>query len=270
MRRRRFVLILFLLVPTLVGTWLLSRRHAPSERLYDGKPASYWVQKYTRHPSRDDAIGSSSVRAPVLERLLEIGTNAVGYLLLERDYETVIPETAMRVLTFGSRNYGQRDVLANAERGIKQIGPASLPTLFQALNSKEARMRKLAPYFLFHFHKNNPEVIPALIRALQDPETNVRGSSASALGRIGPEAKAAEIPLLAWLRENNSFFKMFIAAETLGKISPQNPELQALLSQLAAAKGIPGVRQGEVLILNQQAARILAELKASSVRPLQR
>jgi hypothetical protein len=86
-------------------------------------------------------------------------------------------------------------------------------------------------------------------------------------------------PLLAWLRENkhrqgsqhsqrwesvNFLNKTLIATESLRKIDPENPEFRHLLLQLAAAKEIPGLKQGEVLILSQQASRILARLKGLS------
>jgi HEAT repeat protein len=74
--------------------------------------------------------------------------------------------------------------------------------------------------------------IPALIKALGDPDAGVRGRAAAELGRIGPEARDAVPALIAALGEANADVRAS-AAEALGEIGPQEEEVvPALIAAL--------------------------------------
>ena len=116
MNKRRLIVSVLALI-LFAGLFQL-RSGAPTQKSYEGSPVIYWVKRYTRHPRRDMPFQASALGQD-LERLLKIGTNAIPYLVRERDYESLMPENAMRVLSLGLRNYGQTDVRVNAEDGVK-------------------------------------------------------------------------------------------------------------------------------------------------------
>lgn len=65
------------------------------------------------------------------------------------------------------------------------------------------------------------QAVPALILALNDPDTGVGLEAVTALGEIGPSAQIAVTPLLTLFEKTNSFFRSF-AAFALAKIGPGN------------------------------------------------
>jgi HEAT repeat protein len=87
---------------------------------------------------------------------------------------------------------------------LAQFGPearSSLPTLVRLLAApadKEAAdddLRSTAAYALGEIGEDGPTVVPVLIAALNDPDSNIRFAAVEALGKYGPEAGAA-VPLL--------------------------------------------------------------------------
>jgi vesicle coat complex subunit len=74
--------------------------------------------------------------------------------------------------------------------------------------------------------------VPALIKALSDPDAGARGRAAAELGRIGPEANEAVPALIKALGETNADVRAS-AAEALGEIGPQKEEVvPALIAAL--------------------------------------
>jgi hypothetical protein len=63
-----------------------------------------------------------------------------------------------------------------------------------------------------------PEVVPALVRALEDPDAGVRGQAALALLKFGPEAKEA-IPALEEARGDSDETVRDLAARALEKVA---------------------------------------------------
>src|SRR5215510_2655829 len=61
--------------------------------------------------------------------------------------------------------------------------------LIKQLRSQDASVRSSAASALWKIGPEAKEAVPALITALKDQDANVRISAASALGRIGPGAK---------------------------------------------------------------------------------
>jgi len=65
-----------------------------------------------------------------------------------------------------------------------------------------------------------PKAIPAIIEALKDKDWDVRTSAASALGGIGPDARAA-VPVLIEALKDEHFYVRSSAAHALGGIGPE-------------------------------------------------
>jgi HEAT repeat protein len=82
---------------------------------------------------------------------------------------------------------GQPEVRARAVRALSNVGPSI------------------------------PEVVPALIRALEDPDADVRGQAVLALLKFGPKAKDA-IPALEAAQSDGDETVRDLAAKALKKI----------------------------------------------------
>jgi hypothetical protein len=97
----------------------------------------------------------------------------------------------------GLLRHGQR-------RPPRQIGPAAVPALSEALKDKDGSVRISAASAL---HEIDPttakDAVPALIETLKDKDLETRHTAASALGEIGPEAKDA-VPALKSLSEKDT------------------------------------------------------------------
>src|SRR5262245_17303163 len=91
------------------------------------------------------------------------------------------------------------------------------------LKSKEADERAKAAFNLGNY--KSPEVVTALIGALQDKSRSVRANAATALHNIGkPEATAAEAPLRAALKDPEAIVRVK-AAEALYRFGVPSSEL---------------------------------------------
>jgi len=70
-------------------------------------------------------------------------------------------------------------------------GEPAVDALIDALNDRNATVRRHAAWGLWTLGPDGSEAIPALIQALEDSEPVVRQAACGALGRIGPQAEAA-------------------------------------------------------------------------------
>lgn len=69
---------------------------------------------------------------------------------------------------------------------LKKLGPDALPPLIQTLGSNSSRARRVAAFMLGEFGVN--QAIPALVRALSDPDADTRWKAAGSLAKLGDEA----------------------------------------------------------------------------------
>lgn len=93
---------------------------------------------------------------------------------------------------------GDPSVRLSAVEAIGQIGsgtPQIVPALIKAIEDDDARVRGAAIDQLARFGPASRDAVPALIVALTDTEIDVRWKAAEALGAIGPAAKSA-VPAL--------------------------------------------------------------------------
>jgi HEAT repeat protein len=107
------------------------------------------------------------------------------------------------------REQRRTEVLAQLEA----LGQSAVPALIRALRDPEVQMRQnaaLAMGFLASNYSTAPRVtldirsaIPALIDAMDDADSRVRGWAIGALWEIGPDAKAAIPALVRSLNDLN-------------------------------------------------------------------
>ncbi|EKV00453.1 HEAT repeat-containing protein [Leptolyngbya sp. PCC 7375] len=116
-------------------------------------------------------------------------------------------------------------VQSPAAYALGNIGPAAyaaIPVLLEVSLSHES------PYALA---KIGPTAVPALIEALDSSNMDQRKTAASALARIGPDAKAA-VPKLLELLENEDGSLRWRVTNALGQIIPQEQAAIAALMQV--------------------------------------
>jgi HEAT repeat protein len=96
---------------------------------------------------------------------------------------------------------------------LREIGPAGLPVLIDALSDDNMRLRLVIVDLLGEF--GDTEAVPALVGALHDPESRVRWRAADALGKMGSHAAVPE--LLRMLSDSDNDVRIS-AAWALGQI----------------------------------------------------
>jgi len=109
---------------------------------------------------------------------------------------------------------------------LRWIGPeakAAVPALVKTLEDSDTNVRWSAAEALGHIGPVTDEVMPALVKTLRDTNPNVRWFAAWALGEIGQEAKTA-VPELKKLLVDPSGEVRVIANEALEKIRDEAPD----------------------------------------------
>jgi vesicle coat complex subunit len=133
------------------------------------------------------------------------------------------PSKHLRTSEFSSSSAKNQLVRSWTASALRQIGPAAEPA------------------------------VPALVKALGDPDPEVQISAAEALGRIGPAAEPAVPALIEALGDPDADVQR-TASETLGRIGlAAKAAVPALINALGSAD--PGVRR--------DAARAMAEIAAA-------
>jgi len=95
------------------------------------------------------------------------------------------------------------------------------------LESKDVNRRRSAAAFLGD--AGNKQVVPHLLKAMKDPEAEVREAAARSLGIVGPTAKEALQPLIGALNDGDDKVKG-AAADALGNFKDDaKPAVAALV-----------------------------------------
>jgi len=103
---------------------------------------------------------------------------------------------------------------------LGHCGPKAVPIIVNLLKKDESPfIRSRAATTLGDAGSTNPQVIQALIASLSDMEETVRGSAATALGQLGPAAKAAIGPLRSMSESDHDALARQKAADALVQIS---------------------------------------------------
>ena len=94
---------------------------------------------------------------------------------------------------------------------LVKIGQPAVPALIGALKNPDKRVRTHTASALARMGEQAKAAIPALIAALKDKDTNVRSSAAFALGRMGEQAKVAIPALIAALKTPDKDVRRYAA-----------------------------------------------------------
>jgi HEAT repeat protein len=124
---------------------------------------------------------------------------------------------------------------------MKPVPESEVPLLLELAADMDANVRGTCLASLGHAGAARPEVVEALIKALDDPET--RGSAAAALGELGPSASAALGKLTAQLSAVRPQERVSVA-KSIWQIDAASPAVfPALIEVLKDTKTI---RAGQV------------------------
>jgi ribosome-associated translation inhibitor RaiA len=143
------------------------------------------------------APSSKAVEALQLVESKDPYQQQLGFLRLEALREAGTAPLIREYLT-----HRKPEMRAYALRALAAIeGAASVPTLLNALRTdKQALVRRAALLGLEPFHKADPDILPAFIKALRDRKTEVRMAAVDVVSRID-DPRAREAILLRNKRE---------------------------------------------------------------------
>lgn len=154
-------------------------------------------------PARDRESAQTDLNGKPLSDLIEaLGSSQSSEALasIVRMGAPAAPALATAALSHANPKVREGAATALGRTG----GPNSVATLIKALKDPERDVRvEAADGLMFRAFGDDPDVagaVPALADALKDPDTLVRGDAASALRVIGPPAKNAVPALVAALQ----------------------------------------------------------------------
>ena len=112
------------------------------------------------------------------------------------------------------------DVRGQATEVLGKIGLEAVPALIKALKDGDKIVRSSTAEALIKIGPEAKAAVPALIETLNDKDGYVRRRAADALGKIGSGAKAAVPALIETLKDEDEWVRA-LTAEALGKIAPE-------------------------------------------------
>jgi HEAT repeat protein len=110
----------------------------------------------------------------------------------------------------------ERELDAAIEK-LGKIGEPAIPALMKALQDTNLQVRRSAAEVL---RQIGPPAIPALTKAFKDSDANVRSGAASALGSMGAEAKTVLPQLVPLLKDSDAYVRRN-AADALGSMGAE-------------------------------------------------
>jgi HEAT repeat protein len=257
--RKRVQIALTLLLVAVGGViaWQVLRQREP---VYQGKPLSHWLQSYgpdSDSAEVDDAVHTIGTNAiPALLGMLQaknsglkLALAALGFHYLPAETQHMRAEKGLSALGADASNAvpalieiyelnaspTARHAAANA---LVEIGPAAkhaIPALINSANSTNSEVRAFAAYTLGRMALEPEMVDPVLIKALHDPDRDVRYNAAFGLGSfafMGGDAKAA-VPALIESLQDSYMGARCGAAQALGHIhSEPGTVVPALMKSL--------------------------------------
>jgi HEAT repeat protein len=119
---------------------------------------------------------------------------------------------------------------------LAKMGPPAVPFLKKAMSSKDVDKRQCAVGWVAHVAERSPSLgralLPALIRATGDPDSEVRANAIVSLGHLGAPAAAAVPALIVALGDEDKGVRSN-ACEALRAIGPAaRPAIPALVNLL--------------------------------------
>src|ERR1035437_192656 len=195
---KRRILLIALLLAVLGGmAWLMSSW--PREPVYQGKPLTYWLERYYPPAPKTPSGGLVFPDPEAVEAIRHIGTNAIPTLLrMTRAHDSTL----------------KRKLIALAQK------QHFVPIRFTAPWDQNSRAR----FGFSELGSAASNAVPALIEILDSNfSPSSQESAASALGFIGPAARQAVPSLVRTLASTNGFNR-FTFVIALGSIHAE-PQL---------------------------------------------
>ncbi len=245
----------------------------------------YWIDALKNPETKEEAkeglakLGPSAIPA-IMKALKERENMAARF-----DAQDIMAQMGPPAIPFLIEEMKKGDFLQDrASLTLGKMGKPAVPELVKLLDNKDDLARGMAAQTLGIIGPAAKEAVPALIAALKNPKddlakikppANARGLNrqggrsvypffARALGRIGPDAKAA-VPALREKLKHEDFKIRLSAVEALGKIGPEAKEAsleiaealtdgkqEVILAALFALKGIGPAGKGAVPALIQR------------------
>jgi HEAT repeat protein len=183
-------------------------------------------------PSRDDLpllIGGLRDASP---RVRDYAVDALGKMGPEA--RLAVPELVQLL----KAKETDPELRQQAARCLGQIGPAAatqgVPALSRALKDPEAMVREAAADALSKFGGQAKSAVPSLLAVLADRETTVRRAALSALAQIGPEAREA-LPKLKRAFKDADIQVRRHALDVLGRLGAEAGEDKGALAFIKGA-----------------------------------
>ena len=221
-QRRDVLLILLAVVASAAGLFFLTRPKPPAQ--WNGKDAWQWASRLN-YPDE-------KVRREATEALQKLGADATPTLLQRLTQREPIsqrvrlwlgaqlPGKLGQAFTQNLKPTTYADLHSSAARALKLLGTngvAAVPALLRAVRDPEPQVRVDSADALGTMGE---AAVPGLIELLYDPGYQVRHYSAFALGQIGPPALAATPALLKCAGEENADVRS-AALYALSRIGPR-------------------------------------------------
>ncbi len=200
-----------LLVAVLVLGWALGDH----ERLFQGKPISYWRQQLDNSASQQVRTVVHTLVIPYLTNQMFGDTNDWRYRAVLVDWLNELPG---RTIYFTPAP-GRRIRAVHELAAFGTNAQAATPALFHGL--KDELLCGAAADALVKVGADAEKVIPALLECVVDPDGHGRADVVEALGDYGAKAKAATPVLIKLLEDHSSKDLMEAVPEALQKIDPE-------------------------------------------------
>jgi len=128
-----------------------------------------------------------------------------------------------------------------------KVDPKILPVLVQALRESDSDIRTLGVLVLGSLAREVPEALPYVLKATQDPDKQVRGAVLGALSRIGPGPKEVIPAILNGFKDSEPEVRAH-AVIALGRLGASTKEVVPALTRALNDKE-PQVRTAALKIL---------------------
>lgn len=217
-RNRILVISLFLIV--CATAW---RFFVPHERVYRGWPISVWVRPLSITPlgqtnaALDTLLAIGPDCLPALAAELKVGNN-----LFSSAWQKVWPKLPVRLRKVLPPPVSRATRRAIAAWALGQIGPAArpvAPALVKALDDPDDQVRANAAEALRWVRPKSSEVVAALARRLSDPTPMVRSCASGALWDMAPQSRAAVPALIQLLYDPDLASMGAICLQELGPLA---------------------------------------------------
>jgi len=202
-----------------VGIWVLAHSLQEHERMYQGKPITYWVDRLTNSDttiSNQANVVLDTVIIPQLTVQMFHDMNDSSFRMWLVDGLNHLPGLTVYFTPASGRRAG-------AAEGLGEFGPrakAAIPDLVKAVKGGDTAVRGAAAIALGEIHSDPETVIPLLISCFDDSQEGVPESAVEAIGGYGSLAKGV-VPRLVELLKVHDKGMRHAAGLSLRKIDPE-------------------------------------------------